>query len=124
MSQFKNSLIYRRLFLTLGYSIDGLAFAWRTQEAFRVEVLMCALLAPLALVLEPTLNGRIWLLGSLMLVLIAELFNTAIEQTVNRISMDQHELSKAAKDLGSAAVGLTLLLALGIWLSRLWLLSF
>ena len=113
---FKKSLLYRRLIQTLRHSAAGLAFAWRSEEAFRIEVLLCVLLVPMALVLEPTWQGRLWLIGSLILVLIVELLNTAIEKLVDRISLESHELSKAAKDVGSAAVGLSLLWAVCVWI--------
>ena len=113
---FHKSLLYRRLIQPLRHSAAGLAFAWRSEEAFRIEVLLCVLLVPLALVLEPTWQGRLWLIGSLILVLIVELLNTAIEKLVDRISLEPHELSKAAKDVGSAAVGLSLLWAVCVWI--------
>lgn len=115
----KPSFAYRRLIKTLGHSAAGLAFAWRSEEAFRVEVLLCLVLVPLAFVLEPSALGRLLLIGSLLLVLIVELLNTAIEKTVDRISLEHHQLSKSIKDLGSAAVGLALALALLVWVTVL-----
>lgn len=103
-----------------GYSLQGLRSAYRHESAFRQELWLAALLLPLALWL-----GRGWvevalLAGSVLLVLIVELLNSAIEATVDRVSLDLHELSKRAKDFGSAAVMLSLLLAGGIWAAALW----
>lgn len=103
-----------------GYSLQGLRSAYRHESAFRQELWLAALLLPLALWL-----GRGWvevalLAGSVVLVLIVELLNSAIEATVDRVSLDLHELSKRAKDFGSAAVMLSLLLAGGIWAAALW----
>ncbi len=102
------------------YSLQGLRSAYRHESAFRQELWLAALLLPLALWL-----GRGWvevalLAGSVLLVLIVELLNSAIEATVDRVSLDLHELSKRAKDFGSAAVMLSLLLAGGIWAAALW----
>ncbi|WP_425259759.1 diacylglycerol kinase [Rubrivivax sp. RP6-9] len=103
-----------------GYSLQGLRSAYRHESAFRQELWLAALLLPLALWL-----GRGWvevalLAGSVLLVLIVELLNSAIEATVDRVSLELHELSKRAKDFGSAAVMLSLLLAGGIWAAALW----
>lgn len=103
-----------------GYSIDGLRAAYRGESAFRQEFWIAALMLPASFWL-----GRTWLevallAGSVLLVLIVELLNSAVEATVDRVSMDLHELSKRAKDFGSAAVMLSLLLAGGVWLAALW----
>lgn len=103
-----------------GYSIAGLRTAYRGESAFRQEFWLAAVLLPSAFWL-----GRGWievalLSGSVLLVLIVELLNSAIEATVDRISMDLHDLSKAAKDFGSAAVMLSLLLCAGVWAAALW----
>ena len=116
---FEQSWIYRRLVKAAGHSWAGLAFAWRSEEAFRVEVTLCLLLAPLAFVLEPSTSGRLWLIGALWLVLIVELLKTAIEKAIDRISSERHELSKASKDLGSAAVFLAMVGAAGVWVAVL-----
>jgi diacylglycerol kinase (ATP) len=109
-----------RVLRATGYSLQGLRAAYRHESAFRQEFWLAAPLLPLALWL-----GRTWvevalLAGSLLLVLIVELLNSAIEATVDRVSLDLHELSKRAKDFGSAAVLLSLLLAGGIWAAALW----
>lgn len=100
------------------YSWRGLAAAWRREEAFRQEVLLAALMAPFAFVIAEGFAERGLLLGSLLLVLLVELINSAVEAVIDRIGLEQHELSRRAKDMGSAAVMLSLLLAGGLWLTR------
>ena len=89
--------------------------AWRDELAFRVEVVTCVLLAPLAVWLGRTGVERALLIGSLFLVLIAELVNSGIEATIDRVGSDRHPLSKKAKDVGSAAVLIALANAAAIW---------
>ena len=89
--------------------------AWRLEAAFRQEVLLLCVLLPVALLLPVSAVERVLLAGSLLLVLIVELLNSAIEAVVDRISLDRHELSGRAKDLGSAAVLFSLLLVLLTW---------
>jgi diacylglycerol kinase (ATP) len=96
-------------------SICGLRAAWQTESAFRQEVGLAVVLLPLALWLGRTWTERAVLVGSVLLVLVVELLNTAIEYTVDRVSLERHDLSKTAKDLGSAAVLLTLLLCALVW---------
>lgn len=103
-----------------GYSVEGLRAAYRGESAFRQEFWLAAVMLPLAFWL-----GRGWvevalLAGSVLLVLIVELLNSAVEATVDRVSLELHDLSKRAKDFGSAAVMLSLLLVAGIWLAALW----
>jgi len=105
----------RRLLAATGYSLAGLRAAWRHEAAFRQEVVLALVLAPLAFWLGETSLQRLLLLGSCLLVLIVELLNSAIEAVVDRIGPDLHELSGRAKDLGSAAVFLSLLLATAAW---------
>ena len=104
----------RRIGAAFGYSLDGLRWAWR-QPAFRTEALLCALLAPLALLVAESGVERAVLIGSLLPVLVAELLNCGIEAAIDRISPDIHPLSKAAKDAGSAAVLLSLVHAGAVW---------
>jgi diacylglycerol kinase (ATP) len=109
-----------RVLHAAGYSVEGLREAYRGESAFRQEFWLAVLLLPLAFWL-----GRNWievalLAGSVMLVLIVELLNSAIEATVDRVSFELHDLSKRAKDFGSAAVLLSLLLVGGIWSAALW----
>ena len=103
-----------------GYSVAGVAAAYRGESAFRQEFWVSAVLLPLAFWL-----GRGWvevtlLAGSVVMVLTVELMNSAIEATVDRVSLELHELSKRAKDFASAAVMLSMLLAAAIWLAALW----
>lgn len=106
----------RRLIRALGFSLDGLRAAWRSEWAFRVDVVVFVMLVPLAGWLGRTGVERAILIGSLFLVLIAELVNSGIEAVVDRIGPDRHELSKKAKDLGSAVVLIALVNAGVVWL--------
>ena len=106
----------RRALDATRYSLAGLAAATRHEHAFRLELLAAALLAPLALWLGTSAVERALLIGCLMLVLIVELINSAIEATVDRISLENHRLAKRAKDIGSAAVMLSLVNAGVTWL--------
>lgn len=110
----------RRLSRALVFSAAGLRAAWRSETAFRQEVVLAALLTPAAVWLGRTGLQRALLLGVLLLVLVVELLNSAIEAVVDRIGHDRHELSGQAKDMGSAAVLLSLTLALLIWLGIAW----
>jgi diacylglycerol kinase (ATP) len=96
-------------------SWQGIKAAWRLEAAFRQEVLLLGVLLPVALLVPVSGIERVLLAGSLLLVLIVELLNSAIEAVVDRISLDHHELSGRAKDLGSAAVLFSLLLVLLAW---------
>jgi len=103
----------------LGYSMEGLRAGWH-ETAFRQEALAALVLLPLSLWL-----GRSWvetalLAGSVLFVMIVELLNTGIETAIDRIGPEWHDLSKRAKDMGSAAVLLSLLLCLGIWAAALY----
>ncbi len=104
-----------RIVRAAGYSVAGLRAAIRKEAAFRQELLLCLLLVPLGLWLGRTGIERALLLGSLLVVLIVELLNSGIEAAVDRIGKEQHKLSGRAKDLGSAAVTLALLLAIVTW---------
>jgi diacylglycerol kinase (ATP) len=96
--------------------VAGLAAAWRHEEAFRLEIIACLFLVPLSFFLGKTTVERALLLGSLLLVLIVELLNSALETTLDRISLEEHPLIGRAKDVSSAAVGLALVNAAAIWL--------
>lgn len=97
------------------YSYHGLHLAAETESAFKQELLAFILLLPVAIYLAETAIEKLMLIGSILLVMIVELLNTAIEAVVDRVSSDFHELSGQAKDLGSAAVFLSLSLALLTW---------
>ena len=104
-----------RVLRAAGYSIAGLHAALRKEPAFRQEVILFVLLAPLGVWLGKTGVERALLIGSLLLVLIVELLNSALEATVDRISRKHHKLSGRAKDMGSAAVYLAILFAVMVW---------
>ncbi len=104
-----------RILQAMVNSAAGLRMAWRTESAFRQEVALAAVLLPLAMWLGQSWIERAMLAGGVVLVLIVELLNTAVEYTVDRVSLERNDLSKTAKDLGSAAVLLTLLLCAAIW---------
>lgn len=110
----------KRLFFAATCSFAGLAWAWRKEAAFRQEVLLIAVLAPAGVWPGESGAQRALLIGSLLLVLIAELVNSAIEAAVDRVSSDRHELAGAAKDMGSAAVFVALVNALVMWGLVLW----
>jgi len=102
------------------WSMAGFRSALRHEVSFRIEVVLFVVLAPLALWLGETGVERALMLGSLMLVLIVELLNSAVEAAIDRISDEHHELSKRAKDLGSASVFVCLVSAGATWLLVLW----
>lgn len=105
----------RRPWLAAANSLRGLRFAWHEEEAFRQEVVLAAVLALVALWLPVSGVERLLLIFPLVLLLLVEVLNTAIEATVDRISLDRHPLSGKAKDLGSAAVALCIVLTLLSW---------
>jgi len=105
-----------RLFRAFGWSMSGLKAAFLQEAAFRQELLLCIILAPLGFYFGETGLEKSLLLGSLMLVLIVELLNSAVESVVDMISKDQHVLAGQAKDMGSAAVFLSLLNVAIVWL--------
>ena len=104
-----------RLWRALRYSFKGLASAAKGEPAFLQELIVCAVLIPIAVWLGDDAIERALMIASLLLVLIAELLNTAIETVVDRIGTERDELSGRAKDLGSAAVFVSLVLAAVIW---------
>jgi len=118
-NEFKGRTGIDRIFRAAGHSASGLRLAYAGESAFRQEVWLAAVLLPGAFWL-----GRDWvqialLAGSVLLVMIVELLNSGIEAAVDRVSYDWHELSKRAKDFGSAAVMLSLLLCGGTWAAAL-----
>jgi diacylglycerol kinase (ATP) len=110
---------FNRVWHATGYSMAGLRAGW-DEAAFRLEACLSFVMVPLAFWV-----GRNWvevalLAGSVLLVMMVELLNTGIEAAIDRIGLERHDLSKRAKDMGSAAVFLSLLLAGGIWAAGLW----
>ncbi len=114
--EFKGKQGLTRLINALGYSRDGLRAAWRNEAAFREELLLAAIAIPLAVVLAHNGVERALMIGSVLLILIVEILNSAVEAIVDKASPEKHELAKRAKDMGSAAVLLALLNAAVIWL--------
>jgi len=115
MAPLKGLLDLQRIARAAGYSAAGLKAAWRGENAFRQELALLVVLAPLGLWLGRDGVERALLLGSLLLVLVVELLNSAIEAAINRIGAERNELSGLAKDLGSAAVFMALLIVLAVW---------
>ena len=114
-SPFKGKTGPRRVLNAFFYSIDGMKAALRHEDAFRQEMLLAAILIPLAIFLEPGALGRALMIASVLLVLIVELLNSAVEAAVDRISFEHHHLIKRAKDMGSAAVLVALLNVCVVW---------
>ncbi len=105
----------KRLIAATSNSRKGFRAAWKHEEAFRQELVLVLIASPLALLLGSTWIERVLLLTSVLQILIVELLNTGIEVVVDRISPDHHELSGRAKDVGSAAVFVSLVLAASTW---------
>ena len=118
-TEFKGKQGLTRLFNALGYSRDGLSAAWKNEAAFREEVLLAAIALPLAVVLGKNGVERALLIGSILLILIVEILNSAVEAVVDKASPEKPELAKRANDMGSAAVLLSLITAAAIWASVL-----
>ena len=114
-SPFKGQTGLRRIWNAFSYSLSGLHAAYLNEDAFRQESWLAALLIPVALALPLPGTARALMIGSVLLVLIVELLNSAIEAAVDRISLDRHRLSKRAKDIGSAAVLIALINVLTTW---------
>lgn len=106
---------FARLLPALRASVAGFAHATRDEAAFRSELVGSALLVPLAVLLPVSALERLVLVLTMLLVIVVELLNSAIEATVDRISTDHHPLSGQAKDLGSAAVALALAMSVAAW---------
>ncbi len=105
----------RQVLRAMRWSFAGLAACWRNESAFRLEVWLFVVLAPLAMWLGSNGVERALMVGSLMLVLSAEVVNSALEAVVDRIGLERHELSGRAKDMGSAAVFVLLVNVVFVW---------
>lgn len=114
-SPFKGKTGLRRVWNAFHYSIDGLTAAYRHEDAFRQELWLTLVAIPLALWLGDSGFERALMIASVLLVLIVELVNSAIEATVDRVSLERHQLAKRAKDIGSAAVLIALINAAAVW---------
>lgn len=108
-----------RMAHAFGYSLAGLRAGWN-ETAFRQEAMAAVLMLPAAFWLGQAWTETALLAGSVMMVLVVELLNTGIEAAIDRIGPEWHDLSKRAKDMGSAAVLLSLLTCAGIWIAALW----
>jgi diacylglycerol kinase (ATP) len=115
-SPFKSEGGFKRILGALVYSWAGLRIAIQVESAFRQELLLAAILTVVLFALPFSAFERLLLAGSIVLVLIVELMNSAVEAAIDRISFDNHHLSKRAKDLGSAAVFLSLSYCAACWL--------
>ena len=105
----------KRVWNAFFYSLEGFQAAWKHEDAFRQETLLALILIPLAFLLTDAPLERALMVASVLLVLIVELVNSAIEATVDRISLENHQLAKRAKDIGSAAVLISLANVLAVW---------
>lgn len=115
-SPFKGKTGLERVINATRYSLEGLAAAARHEDAFRQELMLAAVLVPLGLWLGNDGVERALLVGSVLMVLVVELLNSAVEATVDRVSLEDHQLAKRAKDLGSAAVMMSLFSVAVVWL--------
>ena len=114
-SPYKGKTGLRRLMNAFGYSIAGTLAAFKHEDAFRQEVILTAILIPVAIYYSETAIDQALMISSLLLIIIVELLNSSIEATVDRISVKRHKLAKRAKDIGSAAVFFSLINATVIW---------
>jgi diacylglycerol kinase (ATP) len=108
-----------RVWHAMGYSIQGLRAAW-FEKAFRQEAIAAVFLIPCAFWLGKTWIETSLLISTVLLVMVIELLNTGIESAIDRIGPEWHALAKRAKDMGSAAVLLTLLVCVGVWSAAVW----
>jgi diacylglycerol kinase (EC 2.7.1.107) len=109
----------RRVMDATGYSMMGLKLAWKSEAAFRQESVIAIILVVSSYFIPVTPIERMLMISSLVVVLVVELLNSAIEATVDRISEEWHPLSKQAKDIGSSAVFISIIFTLFVWVSCL-----
>ena len=114
-SPLKGKTGLRRIWNSLHYSLAGLRAAFKHEDSFRQEAVLALVLIPLAWILPASGVGHALMIAAILLVLIVELLNSAIEATVDRVSIEHHPLAKRAKDIGSAAVFVALLNVLIVW---------
>jgi diacylglycerol kinase (ATP) len=114
-SPFKGKTGLTRVLNALRYSLAGLAEAYRHEDAFRQETWLALVLIPTAFFMPASALGKALMIGSVLLVLIVELINSAIEAVVDRVSLEHHRLAKRAKDIGSAAVLIALINVAVVW---------
>jgi len=111
----QNAKGLKRLINACIFSIAGFKATWQHEEAFRQEVLLLLVSTPLAFYFDTSAIEKVLLIGSVVLVLVVELLNSAVEAVVDRVGLEHHELSGRAKDIGSAAVMLSLIWAAATW---------
>jgi diacylglycerol kinase (ATP) len=114
-SPFKGKTGLRRVLNAFGYSMAGLRAAYTCEDAFRQEVWLAVLLIPTALLLPLSGLAKALMIGSILLVLVVELLNSAVEAAVDRVGLENHRLAKRAKDIGSAAVLMALCNVFSVW---------
>ena len=114
-SPYKSKTGIKRLANAFTYSVAGTLAAFKHEDAFRQEVILSAILIPLAIYLGQTAIEQALMITSILLIIIVELLNSSVEATVDRISVKRHKLSKRAKDIGSAAVFFSLVNAAVVW---------
>jgi diacylglycerol kinase (ATP) len=114
-SEFKSKGGLKRVVSAFKYSVDGFKTAWQHEHAFRQELMVAVPATVVALLLKISAFQKLALIAVLGLVLLVELLNAAIEAVVDRVSLERHPLSKAAKDLGSAAVAMAITMAAATW---------
>ncbi|GAB5605388.1 diacylglycerol kinase [Sideroxyarcus sp. TK5] len=114
-SPYKGKTGLVRLWNAFGYSLAGFRAAYKHEDAFRQEVWLALILVPLALWMPVTMIAKALMIGSVLLVIIVELLNSAVEATVDRISLENHDLAKRAKDIGSSAVLVSLINVVVVW---------
>jgi diacylglycerol kinase (ATP) len=115
VSEFKSKSGLKRIFSAFLYSMEGFKSAWRMEHAFRQELVLVVIGTIIALFVPVSAVEKLMLIGVFVLVLIVELINSAVEAVVDRVSLERNPLSKNAKDFGSAAVFLSLSLAVATW---------
>ncbi len=114
-SPYKGKTGIKRVWSALFYSLAGLRAALRHEDAFRQEMLLAIILIPAAVLLPVSTTNKALMIASVLLVLITELLNSAVEAAVDHTSLERHQLAKRAKDIGSAAVLLSLLNVIAVW---------
>jgi len=115
ISEFKSKSGIKRIFSAFSYSLDGFKTAWKLEQSFRQELVLVIFGVVVALILPVSVYQKLMLIVVLLFILIVELINSAIEAVVDRVSLERHDLSKNAKDFGSAAVLLTFMIAVATW---------
>lgn len=109
------NFLKKRIINTIKYSLSGLKATWKLEQAFKIEIIACLFGIYIIIFSSTTKIEKILLINSLFLILITELINTGLEKTINKISKEIHPISKIVKDIGSAAVFLSLIYAIIIW---------